>query len=438
MAPPIAQDLDPDPEVVRVELEAREDEWEIASGCRVRAATINGSVPGPTLQARVGQLLKVQVTNNLSEVLTLHWHGLQVASHLDGTEVIQRGIPPGATFEYSFRVGEAGTFWYHPHPHTNGSLASERGLYGAVIFRDEGEPTLDGEKVLLLDEASLERMGWLPGSSLQVGLPRGRADDLRIVNGRAHPALRMAAGTIERWRIINVSFSSCMRLSIGGEPFQILGTDGGFLSWPVKAWEVLLAPGNRIDLAVGPFAEGSRVHIHALPLAPGEPAGDFATVRVGPHRKSHGWVPKALKRIERLVPSDTVVVVNQTVRLSGPPAFRRPRFFGEGSVPHHIEPVRVGTVQVWDVVNEGANDQAFHLHGFFFQVLDVNGVEPPFNSWADTCNVPAGGRVRIAWLPEDRPGSWLFHCHVLSSESGPAHFDILRPDEEPRMLSHLY
>ncbi len=436
-APRVARDLESDPGVVRVALEAREGDWEIAPGCEVRTSTINGSVPGPTLQARVGQLLNVEVTNNLSDVLTLHWHGLQVTSLLDGTELVQRGIPPGETFEYRFHVADAGTFWYHPHTHD--PFDSARGLYGAVIFRGRGEPVLDGEKVLLLDEVSLERAGWRPNGPMQIGVPRNGPGDLRLVNGRASPVLEMAAGTIERWRIINVSYSRCIRLSLGSEPFQILGTDGGFVSGPVEAREVLLVPGNRIDLAVGPFAEGSKVRIQALQWGPEEYPVDFATVRVGSRRSSHASIPRALKAIERLVPAGVEAVVSQTVRLSGSAAFRRPHFFGDGSLPHHIEPVRVGTVQVWDVVNEGAIDQAFHLHGFFFQVLEVNGVEPAFRSWEDSYNVPAGGHVRIAWRPEDRPGSWLYHCHILRSEEGhPAHFDILRPDEEPRMLSHLY
>ena len=175
------------------------------------------------------------------------------------------------------------------------------------------------KEALLLDEVSLERTGWRSSRPLQVGVPHNGAGDVRLVDGRAHPALQMAAGTIERWRIINVSFGRCIRLSIGGEPFQILGTDGGFLSWPVTAREVLLAPGNRIDLAVGPFAEGTRVHVQGLPLAPGDPVGDFATVRVGARRISHAWVPKALKHIDPLVAMNSDIVVNQTVRLAPPP-----------------------------------------------------------------------------------------------------------------------
>jgi FtsP/CotA-like multicopper oxidase with cupredoxin domain len=52
------------------------------------------------------------------------------------------------------------------------------------------------------------------------------------------------------------------------------------------------------------------------------------------------------------------------------------------------------------------------LDGFFFQVLEVNGKPPAFLSWEDT-NIPARGRVRIAWLPDDRTGEWMYHCHIL-------------------------
>ena len=34
---------------------------------------------------------------------------------------------------------------------------------------------------------------------------------------------------------------------------------------------------------------------------------------------------------------------------------------------HRADPVRVGELQIWDVVNPP--DHPFHLHGFFFQVL---------------------------------------------------------------------
>jgi FtsP/CotA-like multicopper oxidase with cupredoxin domain len=73
-------------------------------------------------------------------------------------------------------------------------------------------------------------------------------------------------------------------------------------------------------------------------------------------------------------------------------------------------------------------DHPFHLHGFFFQVVEVNGKAPPFASWEDTVNVPARGRVRIAWLPDDRPGEWMYHCHILEHHAAGmmAHFEVVR------------
>ena len=76
-------------------------------------------------------------------------------------------------------------------------------------------------------------------------------------------------------------------------------------------------------------------------------------------------------------------------------------------------PVKVGELQVWDVVNSSHMDHPFHLHGFFFQVLSVNGEEPAFRSWEDVVNLPPKSTTRIAWMPDGRPGSWMYHCHIL-------------------------
>jgi FtsP/CotA-like multicopper oxidase with cupredoxin domain len=101
--------------------------------------------------------------------------------------------------------------------------------------------------------------------------------------------------------------------------------------------------------------------------------------------------------------------------------------------------VVVGELQVWDVVNTSTVDHPFHLHGFFFQVVERDGTAPAFRSWEDTINVPAGGRVRIAWMPDDRPGEWMYHCHILEHHAAGmmAHFRVVRPasDREPLQIS---
>ena len=56
------------------------------------------------------------------------------------------------------------------------------------------------------------------------------------------------------------------------------------------------------------------------------------------------------------------------------------------------------------------------------------GEAPAFRSWEDTVNVTPKGRVRIAWMPDDRPGEWMYHCHILEHhESGMmGHFEVVR------------
>jgi len=71
-------------------------------------------------------------------------------------------------------------------------------------------------------------------------------------------------------------------------------------------------------------------------------------------------------------------------------------------------------------------DHPFHLHGFFFQVLSINDKPVDFISWKDTVNLPPRSTVKIAWLPDNRPGKWMYHCHILEHhEAGMmSHFEV--------------
>ncbi len=258
----------------------------------------------------------------------------------------------------------------------------------------------------------------------------GRMGNIRLVNGEAEAVLEIAAGQVERWRIINASSSRYVFLSIGSRPFAILGTDGGLIPAPVTAAEVLLAPAERVELAVGPFSEGETLALESLPYDRGmvkNDGGRYATVRVGNSAPSCAAIPKHLRIIEPLVSGDVAPnrIVQLGVRMGGSDGFD---WLVEGEAHHHAEPVRVGELQIWDVVNETKMDHPFHLHGFFFQVLEVNGVPPRFISWEDTVNVPAEGRAQIAWLPDDRPGKWMYHCHILEHHAAGmmSHFEVIR------------
>ena len=419
---------DPGRSVVHVDLEAVEFDWTLAPGRTVRAWGYNGSVPGPVIDAHVGDVLEVRFTNRLPEPTNIHWHGLRIPAAMDGTEMVQRPVAPGETFTYRFRLPDAGTFWYHPH--SNETVQLERGLCGALIVRAPDEPTLDRERVLVLDDLKVDKDGQIAPFGGLVERHDGREGDVRLVNGEAEPVLTIAAGQVERWRIVNASSARYIRLSIGGAPFRVLGTDGGLIERPVMVTEMLLATADRIDIAVGPFTEGEVLAVEALPYARRtirtRGTERFATVHVGPAQPSRAVVPDHLRVIQPLAPPSAKPT--RTVKLGFKLNLRHGVDFVINKEAHHrADPVKVGELQVWDVVNTTLMDHPFHLHGFFFQVLSVDGQAPAWRSWEDVVNVPPRATVRIAWYPDDRPGSWMYHCHILEHHASGmmAHFDVV-------------
>src|SRR5688500_68499 len=106
---------DPSRTVVKVALESGGSDWQSEQGRRRRAWGFNGQVPGPVIEAHVGDVLEIRLTNKLNEPTAIHWHGLRVPAAMDGTDMVQRPVMPGQTFTYRFKVPDAGTFWYQPH-----------------------------------------------------------------------------------------------------------------------------------------------------------------------------------------------------------------------------------------------------------------------------------------------------------------------------------
>jgi FtsP/CotA-like multicopper oxidase with cupredoxin domain len=415
--------------VIHVDLDAVEMGWEFSPGRVTSAWGFNARIPGPTIEARVGDVLEIRLTNRLPEPTVIHWHGLRVPAAMDGTEMVQHPVAPGEEFVYRFKVPDAGTFWYHSH--FNETVQLERGLYGALIVRGPDEPRVDAEQVLVLDDVQLDRKGQIKPPGWWLESHNGRVGSTRLINGTKEPELSIGGGQIERWRFVNAASARYIRLSIGDRPFKIIGTDGGLIPAPYSTKEVLLAPADRVDVAIGPFEEGETLEIESLRYNRGAFAiprrERFATVRVGPTTASHAVIPNELRRIEPLVTGP--IAATREVQLG----FKLSRKHGvdftiNKELHHRAEPCAVGELQVWDIVNTSPVDHPFHLHGFFFQVLEVNGKPPDFLSWEDTLNVPARGRVRIAWLPDDRPGEWMYHCHILEHHAGGmmAHFDVVR------------
>src|SRR5690554_3858399 len=71
----------------------------------------NGKSPGPVMRFKEGENVRINVTNNLDETTSIHWHGLILPFEQDGVPGISfPGIKPGETFTYEFPVQQTGTY----------------------------------------------------------------------------------------------------------------------------------------------------------------------------------------------------------------------------------------------------------------------------------------------------------------------------------------
>ena len=84
----------------------------------------NGKSPGPVLRFKEGEDVTINVTNNLDESTSIHWHGIILPFQMDGVPKISYpGIAPGETFIYNFKIEQSGTYWFHSHSGFQGPMA---------------------------------------------------------------------------------------------------------------------------------------------------------------------------------------------------------------------------------------------------------------------------------------------------------------------------
>lgn len=115
-------------------------------GVTTKAMTINGSIPGPTLNFTEGDLAVINVTNTMDVETSVHWHGLILPNYYDGVPYLTTPpIMPGETFQYRIPINQSGTFWYHSHT----MLQEQKGVYGSIVIQPK-EKTLDYDKELVV------------------------------------------------------------------------------------------------------------------------------------------------------------------------------------------------------------------------------------------------------------------------------------------------
>ena len=416
-------DTDPSSTVVEVQLEARVGRVEIADGHSVEAYTYSGFSPGPVIRAKVGDTLRVHFSNQLPEPTTIHWHGLEVPADQDGAGHAGSEIAPGASFDYEFTLPHAGTYWYHPH--VNSAAQVWQGLYGALIV-EESEPRQLGEELtLVLHDVGLDdQTGELLPAASHGDLGRffGHEGYTLLVNGRVYPTLRVFPGSTLRLRVINASISRYYKLALDGHQLLQIAGDSGLLERSQRRDDVVLVPGERAELVVTvQAAAGTSLRLRALPqdrfLCGGAGyCSDEQPLLAMEVVEGQGRTLSVPELFTSIAAIDTSSAFARELVLEEASADGQVALAINGHVHGReglVLSAKVGATELWTVKNTTDYDHPFHLHGFRFQLTEQNGHAPEVRQWKDTANVPARGQIRLAVHFDDRPGMWMFHCHIL-------------------------
>lgn len=204
-------------------------ELEVVPGrLKIKTWGYNGDVPGPTIEACVGDRVRIYVTNKLPAPTSVHWHGMLVPCGQDGVMgLTQPAIKPGETFKYEFILPESGTFMYHPH---FDSMTQEgMGMTGMFIVheRQPEEKRPDRDFAIMLHEWSIEAGTYRPNTVENTDF------NLLTMNGTVMPAtepLVARLGDRVRLRFGNLSAMDHHPIHLHGYEFKAVGSSGGWIS----------------------------------------------------------------------------------------------------------------------------------------------------------------------------------------------------------------
>jgi len=454
--------------------------------------------PGPTIEVRSGEPLKVEwhnalplkplfpienpqdlhgVCGHLPPVRTaVHLHGALVSGeHFLDPFHNDDGYPdawilPGQTQKALYpNRQEAACLWYHDHAVGLTARNNYGGLSGFYIIRDAYEDSLRLPKGPYEIPLMIQARFFRPDGGLDYpsqAAPDEVYGDVTVVNGKIWPYLKVEA-RLYRFRVLNASNARSYALKLlakdggPGPAFHQIGSDGGFLPAPVLlndpqdpgAPRLDLAPAERADILIDfSGCEGRSFTLNNnsqtdLP-ANEDPIPDVLRIEVGAASPAGPItsIPRTLRPITRFDP--------QTIRLTRRIFFSEPDLPGAGQMMllnglHWEDPVverpLLGSLELWELVNETSLMHPFHMHSAQFQVLNrqpinlflyekLGAVLPTWKAsppalgeegWKDTVKVPPGAVTRIIVRFGPYTGRYVYHCHILEHED----MDMMRPFE---------
>jgi FtsP/CotA-like multicopper oxidase with cupredoxin domain len=425
-------------------------------GYRLYLRTYEGTVPGPTLRLKPGDVLRIKLINDMPpnrdpvpidhslphnfNTTNFHSHGLHVSP--DGiSDNVMREMEPGASYDILIAIPSdhiPGTNWYHPHAHGSADVQIASGCVGALIiegdFADVPEIAAAKERLLVLTEAVFDEFGMI--EDFGTLFPETAARFI-AVNGIREPTITMRPGEVQRWRILHAGWQDDIFMELEGHALHAIARDGISLARmgltvPSKFAHssehpnaMLMAPGQRIDVLVQAGEPGNYA-FRAVPYFQGydAPSGPIGRLVVEGEPLTMNLPDKLPPLPEKLISDAEItgarVLTFSSRRIEGPSEFWRTfRFTIDGKTfdgDRVDQRVRLGAVEEWTVVNDQSDDHVFHIHTNDMLLTKINGEALQEPIWMDTAILPRNGSITFRSRFLDFTGKYMLHCHMMNHE----------------------
>ena len=413
---------------------------------------VNGNILGPTLIFNQGDTVTLNVTNNLLEETTIHWHGMHVAPANDGGP--HTTIPAGTMWSPVIPVLDwASTYWYHPHLHEKTHEHVQKGVAGFIIVRDDVEEALTLPRTYGLDDFPIVVQTKAIDANNQIVI-ESELDTALFVNG-TNKAYLDAPAQMVRLRLLNGSSMRYYNFGFSNNmTFHQIGSDGGLLAAPVAHTRLMLAPGERAEILVNlSTLENQTIFLmnYGTQLAngiygavqPGMGAGqqipgynlnplngsNFNILQinvVSPTLDAITTMPANLVTHQPWLEVDANVTRELvfTSTVMGPTAINGP--FVINGMPFDMMMINYEipfeNIEIWELRNQSPISHPFHIHDVQFYVLTINGAAPPAHlaGRKDVIHVPGGNSV-VRFITKfetfyDDTIPYMYHCHMLMHE----------------------
>jgi bilirubin oxidase len=399
---------------------------------------------GPTLIMNKGDVVQMNVTNNLSEDTTTHWHGFHIPPATDGGP--HQVIAAGDTWSPSFEIkNSAAMYWYHPHLHEKTAEQLTMGAGGLIIIKDDEEAALPLPRTYGVDDIPLvftSRRFLSGGNQFDTSTAISPYGDYELTNGVMNAQVDLPAQFV-RLRVLNAEIERAYNLGFSdGRTFYIIGNDSGLLNAPVPVTRAKLFVGERLEILVDLSQDtpGATLDLQAFNgnLTFGFPGGEpqssgtfgsllnnttFNLLHINVSTPTDGAIlalPVSLVNNTYLTSADVTNsrTVNITDKGPGTP-------FNFDNTSYNMDTINqtlaLGAVEAWTIQNGQTFSHSFHIHDVKFKIISRSSgtIADYEQGWKDTVAVPRGESVTFVARFDDFADvvhPFMYHCHFSNHE----------------------